>query len=133
MNTQGEVVVARQLSKTKCQEGVNWGLSKHAVWVENGCRAVFENRSAGGAAAPAASPGLIPLLNASCPTGIDVHADEGGPVYVNGKEASLKKFNDNYFEAKQGGVTISLTRRPDGTMDVSYTGAGGANGVCTVK
>jgi len=72
----------------------------------------------------------IPLVNATCPGGIEVHADEGGPVYINGKEAKLKKFNDNYFEAKGSGVTVSLTINPDETLGVSYTGKGGANGVC---
>jgi len=135
MNTQGEVHLVQKLSKTACTEGVSWGLSKHAVWVDGGCRAVFENASASAASAPAASPGAIPLLNAECPTGISVHADEGGPVYINGKEAALKRFNANYFEARDAGsgTTVSLTRRPDGTMDVSYTGKGGANGVCAVK
>ncbi|MEX5587974.1 hypothetical protein [Pseudomonas urmiensis] len=72
----------------------------------------------------------IPLVNATCPGDIEVHADEGGPIYINGKEAKLKKFNDNYFEAKGSGVTISLTVSPDGSPSVSYTGKGGANGVC---
>ncbi|MCQ4634832.1 hypothetical protein [Shinella lacus] len=83
----------------------------------------------------AASPAFakIPLVNATCPGKIEVHADEGGPIYINGKEAKLHVFNDNYYEAKGGGVTISLTIRPDGSPDVSYTGHGGANGVCTVK
>lgn len=135
MNTQGDVVLVRQLSKASCTEGTTWGLSKHAVWVEGGCRAVFENRTASASAPATASKAGIPLLNATCPTGLDVHADEGGPVYVNGKEASLKRFNDNYFEAKDAatGSTISLSKSPDGTMSVSYTGRGGANGVCTVK
>ncbi|CAN7666225.1 hypothetical protein [Aminobacter sp. LjRoot7] len=75
----------------------------------------------------------IPLLNATCPGNIEVHADEGGPVYINGKEGALKKFNDNYFEIKGAGVTISLSINPDGSPSVSYTGKGGANGVCTVK
>ncbi|MCX5516993.1 hypothetical protein OSH10_00980 [Kaistia defluvii] len=75
----------------------------------------------------------IPLVNATCPGNIEVHADEGGPIYINGKEGKLKKFNDNYFEAKGGGVTISLAINPDGTASVSYTGKHGANGVCTVK
>jgi len=75
----------------------------------------------------------IPLVNATCPGNIEVHADEGGPIYINGKEGKLKKFNDNYFEAKGGGVTISLTISPDGSPTVSYTGKHGANGVCTVK
>jgi hypothetical protein len=75
----------------------------------------------------------IPLLNATCPGNIEVHADQGGPVYINGKEGRLKKFNNNYFEAKGGGVTISLAINPDGTPSISYTGKGGANGVCSLK
>ena len=75
----------------------------------------------------------IPLVNATCPKNIEVHADEGGPIYINGKEAKLKKFNDNYFEAKGSGVTISLSINPDGSASVSYTGKHGANGVCTVR
>lgn len=75
----------------------------------------------------------IPLLNATCPGNIEVHADKGGPIYINGKEGELKKFNDNSFEAKGSGVTISLTIMPDGSPDVSYTGKNKANGVCQVK
>lgn len=41
MDTGGVVVVKRQLSHTQCIEGQNWGLSKHSVWVKDGCRAVF--------------------------------------------------------------------------------------------
>ncbi|MBB4651245.1 hypothetical protein GGQ99_003008 [Aminobacter niigataensis] len=75
----------------------------------------------------------IPLVNATCPGNIEVHADEGGLIYINGTEAKLKKFNDNYFEATGHGVTISLSINPDGSPSVSYTGKGGANGICTVK
>lgn len=53
MNTRGEVRLVRQLSRSPCTEGVTWGLSKHAVWVEGGCRAVFA--SAAPAPVPAAS------------------------------------------------------------------------------
>ncbi|MBC3504807.1 hypothetical protein HU761_25835 [Pseudomonas sp. SWRI59] len=72
----------------------------------------------------------IPLVNATCPGNIEVHADEGGPVYINGKEATLKKFSDTYFEAKGAGVTVSIMVNPDGSPGVSYTGKGRANGVC---
>ncbi|MDD2131541.1 hypothetical protein OGV25_13325 [Pseudomonas sp. P1B16] len=72
----------------------------------------------------------IPLVNATCPGNIEVHADEGGPVYINGKEAKLKKFSDTYFEAKGSGVTVSIMVNPDGSPGVSYTGKGRANGVC---
>ncbi|MDD0841340.1 hypothetical protein [Pseudomonas sp. Gutcm_11s] len=72
----------------------------------------------------------IPQLNATCPGNIEVHADEGGPIYLNGKEASLKRFNDNYYEAKGEGVTLSLSINPDGSPALSYTGKHGANGIC---
>ncbi|ATP45624.1 hypothetical protein V7V80_23535 [Pseudomonas kermanshahensis] len=84
-------------------------------------------------AASGAAQAGIPLLNATCPGNIEVHADRGGPVYINGKEGKLKTFNDNYFEAKGSGVTISLSINPDGSADVSYTGKNRANGVCQVK
>ncbi|QKV63817.1 MULTISPECIES: hypothetical protein [unclassified Pseudomonas] len=75
----------------------------------------------------------IPMLNATCPGKIEVHADEGGPIYINGKEGQLKKFNENYFETKGAGVTISLSINPDGSPAVSYTGKNRANGICEVK
>ncbi|MFJ4055078.1 hypothetical protein ACIPZC_16710 [Pseudomonas sp. NPDC089743] len=72
----------------------------------------------------------IPLVNATCPGDIEVHADEGGPVYINAKEAKVKKFSDAYYEAKGAGVTVSIMVNPDESVGVSYTGKGGANGVC---
>ena len=81
--------------------------------------------------APAAPPGsLIPLFNATCPGGIKVHADAGGPISINGKEGVLKKLNDTTFEATGSGVTISLSIGADGSPAVSYTGSGGTNGPC---
>ncbi|QYX53839.1 hypothetical protein K3F44_05915 [Pseudomonas sp. S07E 245] len=74
----------------------------------------------------------IPMVNATCPGNLEVHTDEGGPLFINGKEAKLKKINDNYFEAKGGGVTVSLSISPDGTPSMSYTGKGGANGICEI-
>lgn len=74
----------------------------------------------------------IPMVNATCPGNLEVHTDEGGPLFINGKEAKLKKINDNYFEAKGGGMTVSLSISPDGTPSISYTGKGGANGICEI-
>lgn len=79
-----------------------------------------------------ASQAAIPLLNATCGDGVDVHADQGGPVYINGKVAKLKKSNDNYYEAHHGDVTISIAISDDGTPSLSATWKGGANGVCTL-
>ncbi|WP_216072477.1 hypothetical protein, partial [Acinetobacter nosocomialis] len=74
-------------------------------------------------------------FNASCPGGIDVHADEGGPVYVQGRETALKRFNDRYFEARDAnsGITLSISRNDDGSPQVSYSGRGGATGICQVS
>ena len=75
----------------------------------------------------------IPIFNATCPQGIEVDADKGGPVFINGSKTQLKTFNENYYEASGSGVTISLSINPDGTPAVTYTAKGGANGICQVK
>jgi len=75
----------------------------------------------------------VPFFNAVCPGNGEVHADDGGPIYVNGRETKLRRFNNNYYEAKLGSLTISVTVRPDGTPDISYTKKGGVNGVCNVR
>jgi hypothetical protein len=79
--------------------------------------------------------GGIPMVNATCPGGLSIHADEGGPVYVDGRETTLKRFNDNYYEARdaRSGVTLSISRTPDGGVQLSYSGRGGANGVCSIS
>lgn len=75
----------------------------------------------------------ITRLNASCPAGIEFHADDGGYVYINGKPAKLKIHNADAYDAVLGHTTISVAVNPDGSTDVFYTASGGANGVCTVK
>jgi hypothetical protein len=72
----------------------------------------------------------IPLLNVSCTDKYEVHADEGGPVFINGKKTKLKKVNDNYYEATGSGITVSIAINPDGSPTVSYTGKHGINGIC---
>jgi hypothetical protein len=56
MNTRGSVRVARQISSTKCVEGVNWGLNRNSIWVKDGCRAEFELVGSGGSGSSSASP-----------------------------------------------------------------------------
>lgn len=79
-----------------------------------------------------AAQAKIPLVNATCPGGIEVHADEGGPVYINGKQAKLKKYSNSAYDATLSHTTVSLGINPDGSVDVMYTGKGGANGICQV-
>jgi len=74
----------------------------------------------------------IPTVNATCPTAIEFHSDEGGPAYINGKEAKLKSVNATYFTASRDGIEIEVMINPDKTVMVSYTGKHGANGICQV-
>lgn len=37
----GRATLVRQLSKTRCIEGENWGFNRAGVWVTQGCRAEF--------------------------------------------------------------------------------------------
>lgn len=49
-----EVRFSRQLSKSQCREGVSWGIDRHEIWVDRGCRAEFEvfSRPVGGRPQP---------------------------------------------------------------------------------
>lgn len=84
-------------------------------------------------AAPAA--GKVALLNATCPGGLELHAADGGQVFVNGQEAKLDIKNPGYYEVTDAasGTVIAVATDAQGQATVSYTGKGGANGICTVK
>lgn len=75
----------------------------------------------------------IPVFNAVCGPGIEVHANEGGPVFIDGEQTTLEKFNDNYFEASLDGTTISISFNPDESLSLTYSGPNRANGICTLK
>ena len=118
-----------------------WRRGNECVWVraQNGRYVSIADASpadcAGGgpsgvrAAAPSGGGGL-PFFNATCPGGIDIHADEGGSVYFNGQAGNLRKINPNYFKADGAGITLSIAVNPNGPPTLSYTGKHGANGVC---
>ncbi|MFK3963574.1 hypothetical protein ACI2KT_08295 [Ensifer adhaerens] len=74
----------------------------------------------------------VPFFNATCPGRIGVHADQGGPVFINGSQARLKRFSSDYYEASQGRTTISISVNRDGSPSISYTRRGAGNGVCRV-
>ncbi|WP_236234014.1 hypothetical protein [Pseudomonas tohonis] len=84
-------------------------------------------------AASGIASAAIPRVDATCPGNLRVHARDGGPVYLNGKEARVKSFSDTYLEASNAEVTVSLSIDPDGTVQVSYTGKHKAHGICQVE
>ncbi|MCT4702536.1 hypothetical protein MUA02_11745 [Enterobacteriaceae bacterium H20N1] len=69
----------------------------------------------------------LPLFNGKGHPG-DVHIDEDGPVYLNGKEMNLKKVSDNFYEARGQGVVLSISVNPDGSASVSWNGKNRAHG-----
>lgn len=78
-----------------------------------------------------AAEAKVPFFNATCGGNVEVHADEGGPVYINGKEAKLTKMGDGY-EAKLGHDVIDFSTNPDGSVLATWTGQHGANGICII-
>jgi hypothetical protein len=78
-----------------------------------------------------AAQAAIPTMNYTCPTGIELHVDQGGYAYLNGKAAKLKVINENYFEVRGNGVSVEVATNPDGSRIVSYTGKNRANGMCS--
>lgn len=89
---------------------------------------------AGGAiAAASASHAEIPPFSAQCPTRIVITWDPAGNVSVNGTPASVRMFNQNYFEAEAGGITFPISADPDGSnLMVAYNPRGNAGGYCTI-
>lgn len=75
----------------------------------------------------------MPVFSAECPQANYIDADISGAVRVNGAVAQLEKFNDQYYEARQGGVTYSISHDADGSgLQVSYNPPGSAGGYCTI-
>jgi hypothetical protein len=74
----------------------------------------------------------IPVFVATCPGDINVDSGKTGVVYINSKKANVKKINNNFYEAKSGVITISVSANGDKAPDVSYSGKGRANGICQV-
>lgn len=85
------------------------------------------------AAVLAAGPALakVPYFSAKCPTDVLVETDRSGRAYVGGQKATARAKNANYSEIKGGGIVVSVAREASG-LTVTYTGKGGANGVCQV-
>lgn len=57
--------------------------------------------------ASVAAEAKVPFFNATCVGDIEVHGDEGGPVYTDGEDAKLTKVRDAY-EAKPGSNSIDF-------------------------
>lgn len=81
----------------------------------------------------ASAQAAVPALDANCAGKIEVRAAAGGPVFLNGNEATLRRVNDSLYEAVGSGVVISIAIKPDGPPSVMYGGAHGIKGVCKLN
>lgn len=80
---------------------------------------------------PLTSMAASPLaFNFSCASIGGVNSDGKGNVWIDGGKATVKAFNENYWEATSGKNTVSISRKDDGNPDVSWTGPNRKHGVC---
>lgn len=69
---------------------------------------------------PLTSMAASPLaFNFSCASIGGVNSDGKGNVWIDGAKATVKAFNENYWEATSGKNTVSISRKDDGNPDVS--------------
>ncbi|MFP5594404.1 lysozyme inhibitor LprI family protein [Kluyvera sp. 142486] len=69
-------------------------------------------------------------FNFICASAGGAYSDGQGGVWLQGQPATVKQMSDNYWEARQGKVVLSITRQSDGNPDISFTGPGRAHGAC---
>lgn len=69
-------------------------------------------------------------FNFSCASAGGAYSDGHGGVWLKGQPTTVKQINENYWEARQGNVVLSITHQSDGNPGLSFTGPGRANGVC---
>ncbi|HCJ6373869.1 lysozyme inhibitor LprI family protein [Citrobacter sp. RHBSTW-00671] len=81
--------------------------------------------------APLTSMAAAPqAFNFSCASIGGVNSDGNGNVWINGEKATIKTFNENYWEAKSGKNTVSISRKDDGNPEVSWAGPNRKHGIC---
>lgn len=80
---------------------------------------------------PLTSMAASPLaFNFSCANIGGVNSDGKGNVWIDGTKATVKTVNENFWEAKSGKNTVSISRKDDGNPDVSWTGPDRKHGIC---
>ncbi|MGU0041794.1 lysozyme inhibitor LprI family protein [Citrobacter freundii complex sp. 2025EL-00176] len=80
---------------------------------------------------PVTSMAASPLaFNFSCASIGGVNSDGKGNVWIDGSKATVKSVNDNYWEAKSGKNTLSISRKDDGNPEISWTGPNRKHGIC---
>lgn len=74
----------------------------------------------------------IPRLDAKCGDDITVHAEEGGPVLIDGKDSKIKTIDENHYEARDHKILITIAVGADGSPTLTYARKNGPSGGCDV-
>lgn len=83
---------------------------------------------------PMTSMAASPMaFNFSCASIGGVNSDGKGNIWIDGTKATVKAFNENYWEAKSGNNTVSISRKDDGNPDVSGPGLIVSTGFACLK
>ncbi len=81
-------------------------------------------------AAGAAQAEGIPLFNVACPGNLAVSADQGGPVYLNGKAVESHAVDERHFQVTTPQASLSISVEDDDSVSVKYTDKHGASSLC---
>lgn len=73
----------------------------------------------------------VPAFSAACPGRIDVQADNGGRIFINGQPARVRAFDNRSYEARLGPIAVSVTVGPGGRVSVASR-MRGPDAVCRV-
>ena len=83
-------------------------------------------------ASASAAVAKIPHLDAKCGDDITVHAEEGGPILIDGKDSKIKTIDDNNYEARDHKILITFVIGADGSPTLTYARKNGPSGDCDV-
>ncbi|WP_267269876.1 hypothetical protein [Pseudomonas protegens] len=72
----------------------------------------------------------VPLFNVSCPGNLAVSADQGGPIYINGKVIKSRAVDDRHFQVKTPETNLTISVEDDDSVSVKYSDKHGASGLC---
>lgn len=103
----GEVRMQQQISGSPCIEGQTWGVDRQGLWVERGCRAIFEvGRYNGGPGYPGHGGWWDPEPGSDWPPRGDWHGGNwgrGGACFYRDRN-----FSGNFFCLRRGEVREQL-------------------------
>ena len=108
VDPRSQVTIQQQISGSPCEQGRSWGVDNRGLWVDRGCRAIF-NTGGGGGDEYDRGPGFGPPIT-DYPR---VRADSSGHGTFNGQNYGSNNVTRGWFNTKEGRPTVSLSGSRD--------------------